>query len=126
MRLASLLAGAAVLALAQAAAAPLRAADTRLIEINEDRSIEITGDGSVLATPDFARVTLGVTTTGKDAAAAMAANAKAVNELIATLKDDGVSPADIQTSSLSVAPTFAVARKAEFSSVCKAARAWLS
>ncbi len=107
MRLASLLAGAAVLALAQAAAAPLRAADTRLIEINEDRSIEITGDGSVLATPDFARVTLGVTTTGKDAAAAMAANAKAVNELIATLKDEGVSPADIQTSSLSVAPTFA-------------------
>jgi uncharacterized protein YggE len=107
MRLASRLAGAAVLALALAAAAPLRAADTRLIEFNQDRSIEITGDGSVMTTPDFAQVMLGVTTTGKDAAAAMAANARAVNELIAAIKGEGVSPADIQTSSLSVAPTFA-------------------
>ena len=107
MRLALILAGAAALAFAQAAAAqPLRA-ETRFIEVNQDRSIEITGDGSILATPDFARVTLGVTTTGKDAGAAMAANAKAVSDLIATLKAEGVPPADIQTSSLSISPTFA-------------------
>ncbi len=108
MRLASVLGGVAALAIAQAAAAPpAPAADTRLIEVSQDRSIEISGEGSVLATPDFARVTLGVTTTGKDAGAAMALNAKAVNNLIATLKSEGVAPADIQTSSLSISPTFA-------------------
>jgi hypothetical protein len=108
MRLASVLGGVAALAIAQAVAAPPSlAADTRLVELNQDRTIEITGDGSVLATPDFARVTLGVTTTGKDAGAAMAANAKAVNDLIATIKGEGVAAADIQTSSLSISPTFA-------------------
>ena len=108
MRLASVLGGVAALAIAQAAAAPPSpAADTRLIELNQDRTIEITGEGSVLATPDFARITLGVTTTGKDAGAAMAANAKAVNDLIAAIRGEGVAPADIQTSSLSISPTFA-------------------
>ncbi len=108
MRLASVLGGVAALAVAQAVAAPpSAAADTRLIELNQDRAIEISGEGSVLATPDFARVTLGVTTTGKDAGAAMAANAKAVNDLIATIKGEGIAAADIQTSSLSISPTFA-------------------
>jgi hypothetical protein len=108
MKFASVLGAVAGLAIAHAATAPpSSAADTRLIEVNQDRSIEITGDGSVLAPPDFARVTLGVTTTGKDAGAAMAANAKAVNDLIATIKGEGVAPADIQTSSLSISPTYA-------------------
>ena len=85
----------------------MAAPDTRLFELNPDRSIEITGEASVEATPDFARVTLGVTTTGKDAGEATAANAKATNALIAALKGDGLAPADIQTSSLSITPNFA-------------------
>jgi uncharacterized protein YggE len=106
MRILSVLAGAA-LALVPAAAAMSAEAQTSTVEVNNpDRSIEVTGEASVEATPDFARVTLGVTTAGKDAGDATAANSKATNALIAALKGEGVAPADIQTSSLSVSPTF--------------------
>ena len=57
-------------------------------------------------TPDFAYVTLGVTSTAKDASEAMAANAKSVSALISAIKAEGVAPADIQTSSLSISPQF--------------------
>ncbi len=81
-------------------------AQPRLIEYNADRWIEVSGEGSVRAKPDFARVTLGVTTTGKDAREAMAANAKSANALVALIKSEGVAPADIQTSDLSISPMF--------------------
>ena len=81
-------------------------AQTRVLEISSDRWIEVSGEGSVRATPDFARVTLGVTTTAKDAREAMAANAKSANALVALIKAQGVSPADIQTSEISISPMF--------------------
>jgi uncharacterized protein YggE len=37
----------------------------------------------------------------------MTANAKAANELVSLIKAEGVAPADIQTSGLSISPTFA-------------------
>ncbi len=92
--------------LALAAFSPALALETRLIDINTDRWIEVTGEGSVRATPDFATVTLGVTTTAKDAREAMAANAKSANALVALIKAQGVSPADIQTSDVSISPMF--------------------
>ncbi len=107
MRFLPVLAGAATLTLAHAAGAPPGAADTRLLELNPERSIAVVGEASVEAAPDFARITLGVTTTSKDAGEAMAENSKAVGALIAALKGEGVAPADIQTSSLSISPTFA-------------------
>lgn len=91
---------------ALAAFSPALAFETRLIDINTDRWIEVTGEGSVRATPDFASVTLGVTTTAKDAQEAMAANAKSANALVALIKSDGVAPADIQTSGVSISPMF--------------------
>ena len=105
MRLASLLVVAGALAAAEAAAPPA-SAQIRLLEANPERSIEVTGEASIEAAPDFATVTLGVTTTSMEAGDAMAANAKAVNALIAALKSEGVAAADIQTSSLSVSPSF--------------------
>ncbi len=81
-------------------------AQPRLIEFNPERSIAVSGEGSVNATPDFARVTLGVTTVGKDAREAMAANAKSVNALVALIKAEGVSTADVQTSGLSISPIY--------------------
>jgi uncharacterized protein len=93
-------------ALALAAFSPTLALETRLIDINTDRWVEVSGEGSVNAAPDFARVTLGVTTTAKDAREAMAANAKSANALVALIKAQGVSPADIQTSELSISPMF--------------------
>ncbi len=73
---------------------------------DQERWIEVVGEASVKAAPDFASVTLGVTTAGKDAREAVTANAKAVNSLISVLKGEGVAPADIQTSSLSITPQF--------------------
>ena len=69
--------------------------------------IEVTGEGSVDVTPDFARVTLGVTSTAKDARDAMAANAKSLAAVVAAIKGEGVGPLDIQTSSVSISPNFA-------------------
>ena len=71
-----------------------------------DRWIEVTGEGSVSAAPDFARVTLGVATTGKTAGEAMGANAKAANALVSLIKSEGIAPADIQTSEVSISPMF--------------------
>ncbi|HKN30698.1 MAG TPA: SIMPL domain-containing protein [Roseiarcus sp.] len=92
--------------LAPVAAPPAHAYERELIDVGAERWVEVSGEGSVNVAPDFARVTLGVTTTGKDAREAVAANAKAVNSLISMLKGEGVAAADIQTSSLSITPEF--------------------
>ena len=63
---------------ALAATSPAQALE-RLIDSNNDRWVEVSGEGSISAAPDFARVTLGVTTTGQSAGEAMAANAKTAN-----------------------------------------------
>ncbi len=93
---------------ALAAAMPVSAAraQVRLLEVNNPRAIEVIGEASVDAKPDFARVSLGVTTAAKDAREAMTANAKSVNELISLIKAEGVAATDIQTSSLSISPQF--------------------
>lgn len=93
--------------LAALAAVSPAAALERLTDISNDRWVEVTGEGSVGAAPDFARVTLGVTSTGKNAGEAMAANAKAANALVSLIKSEGVAPADIQTSEVSISPMFA-------------------
>jgi uncharacterized protein len=77
-------------------------AQTRPLEIDSQRYIEVNGQASVNATPDFAKVTLGVTTTGKEAREALAANSKLVNALISLIKAEGIAAADVQTSSLSI------------------------
>jgi uncharacterized protein YggE len=90
---------------ALAAVSPAPALE-RLTDISNDRWIEVSGEGSVTAAPDFARATLGVTTTGKTAGEAMEANAKAANALVSLIKAEGVAPADIQTSEVSISPMF--------------------
>ena len=95
--------------LATLAAIPPAQALERSSNISNDRWIEVSGEGSVGTAPDFARVTLGVTSTGKNAGEAMAANAKAANALVSLIKAEGVAPADIQTSELSISPMFSQA-----------------
>jgi uncharacterized protein len=75
-------------------------------DTSNNRWVEVTGEGSISAAPDFAEVTLGVTSTGKKAGDAVAANAQAANALSALIRSEGVAPADIQTSSVSVSPMF--------------------
>lgn len=86
---------------------PAASAQQRVIEYNPDRWVEVSGEGAVSVVPDFAQVTLGVTSTAKDAREAMAANAKSANALVQFIKSEGVAPADIQTSGLSISPLFA-------------------
>jgi hypothetical protein len=88
-----------------AAVSPAQAAGGAA-DLSNDRWVEVAGEGSVSAAPDFARVTLGVTSTGKNAGEAMAANAKAAKALVSLIKSEGVAPADIQTSEMSISPMF--------------------
>jgi uncharacterized protein YggE len=69
-------------------------------------SIAARGVGLVKGTPDTLRVVLGVETRSPSAKDALAANNDKANALITTLKDKGVEAKDIQTSQLSINPTY--------------------
>ena len=68
--------------------------------------ITVTGEATVNAVPDMATVSLGVTTLGDTAAAAMAANTAALTAVIARLKQAGIADTDMQTSNLSLNPNW--------------------
>lgn len=69
-------------------------------------SIQMTGHGEVMAAPDTAYVTSGVTSQGSTAQEALAANTKDMAALIDVLKTSGVASEDIQTSGFSVNPNY--------------------
>ena len=69
-------------------------------------TIVVTGTGTVDATPDIATLSLGVTTQGDTAAAAMAANTAAIQAVMARLTTAGIAQRDIQTSNLSLFPNW--------------------
>jgi uncharacterized protein YggE len=68
--------------------------------------ITATGHGKVVGTPDVMTISLGVQTGGKTAQEALAENNTRANNLVNVIKERGVAPKDIQTSDLSVYPTF--------------------
>src|SRR3954451_499000 len=68
------------------------------------RTITVHGTGIVQTVPTSAVFTFGVSATGGTATAALGADAAKMNKLIAALKAKGVAEADIQTSSISLAP----------------------
>jgi len=69
-------------------------------------SMQITGHGEVVAAPDTAFITSGVTSQGETAKEALDANNEAMAALIETLKAAGIESADIQTSGFSVSPNY--------------------
>ncbi|MDR3476073.1 MAG: SIMPL domain-containing protein [Devosia sp.] len=69
-------------------------------------TISIQGKGEVMAGPDSASVSLGVTTEGTTAREALDANTKAMTDLIAALKAAKIDDKDIQTSGFSVNPQY--------------------
>jgi len=83
-------------ALALAIASPALAAGT----------IQLSGHGEVMAAPDTAYVTSGVTSQGATAKDALAANTADMNQLIDVLKAAGIGARDIQTSGFSVNPNY--------------------
>ena len=93
-----------VLLLSAALAAPL--ATTAAAQEAPAPMITVTGEGVVEAAPDIATLTIGVTTEGETAAAALAANSAALEAVLARLTAAGIEPRDMQTSNLSLNPNW--------------------
>lgn len=68
--------------------------------------ISVTGTGVVEAVPDMARITLGVVSTARTAAEALAANSRETGAVIAELRGAGIAERDLQTSALSLSPVW--------------------
>jgi uncharacterized protein YggE len=64
------------------------------------------GEGTVMVVPDIAIVTTGVTTRGRTASEALAANSADLAKALATLKDAGVDDKDVGTSNFSISPVY--------------------
>jgi uncharacterized protein YggE len=93
----ALIGAAAAVALATAVAGPAKAAAS-------PRTITVQGSGIVLTVPDEAQFSFGVSVTGSTAKAALTANARRMNALIAALKRAGIPSSAIQTAEVSLTP----------------------
>jgi uncharacterized protein YggE len=91
--------------IAALSAAPALAAEAPSVAPG-DTLLTLTADGKSTRTPDIANFSAGITTVGKTASAAMAANATAMTRVIDALKAAGVADRDVQTSNLSLSPVF--------------------
>lgn len=70
-------------------------------------SVYATGTGTVEVSPDIATLSVGVTTQGDTAAAALAANSEAIAAVMARLTANGIEERDMQTSNLYLNPNWA-------------------
>jgi uncharacterized protein len=68
--------------------------------------ITVTGIGVTETAPDLATLSIGVTTQGDTAAAALSANSDALAAVTARLTAAGIEPRDMQTSNLSLNPNW--------------------
>lgn len=73
----------------------------------EGTLLTISAEGKSEAAPDMAAISLGVTTDGATAAAALAANSQRMNALVQALRRAGIAERDVQTSNVSVNPQYA-------------------
>jgi len=71
-----------------------------------ESTLTVTGTASVASVPDLATVSLGVTTNGKTAAEAMAANSTALAAVLARVQAAGIEAKDTQTTGLSLNPNW--------------------
>ena len=70
------------------------------------RIITVSGTGEVFAKPNIAQIDTGVVTQAPTAAAALAANSKAMNAIFASLATLKIARTDMQTSQFSVQPVY--------------------
>jgi uncharacterized protein YggE len=85
---------------------PAAAATTATTAKPSGAVITVMGHGKVVGTPDVMTISLGVQTGGPTAREALADNNQRAQNLVKVLKAGGVAAADIQTTDLSVYPTF--------------------
>ncbi len=99
---------AAALAILAAVAVPSIAAAQQAPQMHapmmQGTMLSINAEGSSEARPDMATISLGVTTEGQTAQAALSENARRMNALTQALRRAGVAERDIQTSNVSVHP----------------------
>jgi hypothetical protein len=72
----------------------------------DEKTVTVNGTGKVKAVPDVAEITVGVSATAKTAGAARAAADARMARVLRTVESHGVKPADIQTSDVSLYPTY--------------------
>ena len=70
------------------------------------RTVNVAGRGTASGPPDLATISTGVTTRAPTANAALSANTKQFEAVLAVLKEQGVAEKDIQTSFFNVNPQF--------------------
>lgn len=70
------------------------------------RTIRVVGEGKAMAPPDMARVQVGVVTEAATAADALASNNKAMEKVLATLKQHEIADKDVQTSQFTIHPVY--------------------
>src|SRR5436190_462167 len=100
-------AGLALAGCAKDGTKPAGAAPAANVSTDNGRpTIAARGVGEVKGTPDTLRVVLGVETQSASAKDALAQNNAKANSLIDTVKQHGVETKDIQTSQLSINPTY--------------------
>ena len=97
---------AAALGTAAATATPALAADGNTIAPG-NTTLSLSAEGRSTRAPDIALFSAGVSNQARTAAEALAANAAAMNQVVAALKRAGIEGRDIQTSNLSVGPVYA-------------------
>ena len=95
---------AAVLAGPRLAARPILATDGTATP--PEHTISVTGTGKVVLSPDIADLRLGVSANAGTVKAAREAAAARMTAVIAALKQLGIAEADIQTTTLSLQPTY--------------------
>lgn len=98
-------AGLFAFSLALAAAAPL-AARAEDAARQREATIVVTGEGSAEVAPDMALIDLGVVKDAKTAREALDANNKAMADILAALKGDGIADKDLQTSGFMINPQY--------------------
>ena len=97
---------AAIVAAAATLALPLVACVPSSVTTTTGHTITVGASAAVKVTPDVARISVAIVTTGDGPAAAQKANAKPTNAVIAYLKEQGVDKKDIQTSYTDLSPVW--------------------
>ncbi len=70
------------------------------------RTVSVSGHGEVLAVPDLASVSVGVTSFADTARAALSANNKTMADLRSLLKEAGIAERDTSTSNFAINPRY--------------------
>jgi hypothetical protein len=86
--------------------APANAQPATLAATTSSGRITVTGTGTVTGTPNQLVLDMGVQVNGPSVSSALGSANDAVNRVTAALRADGVAAADIQTSGLSIWPTY--------------------